>query len=236
MPLIERTSVGTATASASDAPITWYLDVNELGRAKPIQYIDIALPERTVLGSVQGKVLSLTKPEITPYNLSSLGPTTPVQGEGPQILPGLQLMKVTNFFFQQWTFIGLAEAVVLFGTSEVQRLIGSIPLGTYASNSLFVSGGSSAEDQLTQVTRNRNLYRYPTDGSIHYISTVVRPGWRGQVPLFLQPVLVWYPYELTYEVTAYVLHDNTQSDVDEQVSAVVQDSVFCELYCDRPGH
>lgn len=223
MALIERTVLGTGEASRPlPAPVTWYLDGAELARADPIAYIDITLPANTVLGSVQGSIVSVTTPEVPDFTFSSISPNVPKTNGRPEIFPGIKFLHVTDWFNQLWTFYGINEAFTFEGPEEVNRKLTAGGIGSTAAT-------------IQRIGKSPYLYRFTTDNSIHFIVTVMRPFFRTIVPTFLNHVVIWYPYTLSYKVTGYVLNDHNQTVPEEQVSVVVQDSICNELYGFRPG-
>lgn len=217
MPQIERKVLGTASVERTDAPITYYLDGAELGRANPIQYVDITISDRAVRSSLQGSVASLTKPPVAnvPIGIANSNPGIGTQGDGPTYYPGLQFIHVTNWFTSEFSLIQLPVAIGLLGSAQLQSLLGpNFPI------------------DMRRLTNN--LYQYP-DGSLHFLVTVLRPIRKATLNSLGQQAIIWYPYSLTYQVTGYELNDIAQGQQDEQVSCVVQDSVCRELYGYRPG-
>jgi len=239
MPLIERKVLGTGHAEQGlPAPIAW-TGGEVLTSANPITYVDIPLPQTTVLNSVQMAVKNLTTPSIPAgFNFYSGGPPLPLTVGPPTIMPGVYFLVIDDWLAQKWHLIGLNEAVErasvgtgfnsapgVYSVAYVQGLLGSIdinftPVGNKPS---FFSGSSTP------------LVRY-TDGSYHYLLSIFRPFFKGRLSIFINVISVWYPFSLDIQITGYALENiSSQGVPDEQISVRVIDETCQELYGVRPG-
>lgn len=209
MPFIAKKSLGSASASATDAPITYYLDNAEVSRAHPIFGLDISLPSDVQLSTLTYRISAENIPPVV-----SVITQMPVVGIGPQLFGGSKVLSVTNLFASQWVIISRQQALLLYGIQTTATLTG-IPF--------------NAKIEPT----NNLVYLYP-DGSLHLILTVLRPYWKSGPTGLGQIATVWYPFSMTVEAVGYQLSQFSGDTAGLNIAACVEDKTSRDLYNYRP--
>lgn len=209
MPFIAKKVLGRASASATDVPITYFLDQPELTRAHPLFVIDISIPSDTELSTLTWRTSAINTPPINQVFLGE-GAT----GSGPTVLAGSFVIFVTNWFDSSFSIMPRNQAIGQLGAQMTEQLTG-IP----------------HDAQI--MPKNKLVYLYP-DGTWHLILTVERPTFSGPVSSGWQKVYVWYPFSITIEAVGYQLSQFSGDTAGLNIAACVEDKTSRGLYSYRP--
>ncbi len=222
---IERTVLGTATASKEGFTFGTRFFISDVRIIDPMTHLRVNLPPTVVINSIQLEFVS----------------DVPVHEVNASLLQNLRGWDdgALHFFRKLVYFIGSGGgktfSIVPSTDPRIQTLDegGTINIG----RSTIISGVDDLDPTSELTDLGNGVFQDPEDGSLALYMAVLRPHLRNVINAFGTANTKWFPFEFTVIVTGFVLSDQAQSSgIDgEQVSCLVIDENSKNLYGSRPS-